>query len=120
MPLNWQLRLGCRLFTGDGRQLRNDLAEVYCDLLEKRFLQFLINLGHAAGKYVRHISKNDIDKTKIADNHSLDFSLNFYKINDNDEVVFKVVCNDVDIPNRKVLDKATAAIDYLVTMQPYG
>ena len=95
-----------------GWQTISERLVEYPDLLERYFPQFLINLGHAAGQYVRHISKDDIEKAKIADNQGLiDLSLNFYKINDNDEVVFKVVCNDVDIPNRKVLDKATAAID---------
>lgn len=95
-----------------GWQTITERVEDFPDLIEKYFPQFLIDLSHSAGKYVRYISKEMIQKAKIADNRALlNLSMDFYKINDNDEVVFKVVCNDVDIPNSKILAVAKEAID---------
>ena len=95
-----------------GWQTIEEQAQKYNDILEEYFPQFLIDLGHSAGQYLRHVTKEEIEKAKIVDNQvRLYLSVNFYKINDNDEVVFKVVCNDVDIPNSKILAAAKEAID---------
>ena len=95
-----------------GWQTIEEQVQEYHDILEKYFAQFLIDLGHSTSKYVRHITKEEIGKAKIDESHELrDLTINFYKINDNDEVVFKVVCNDVDIPNSKILAVAKEAID---------
>ncbi|MFZ3136543.1 MAG: hypothetical protein WA126_04020 [Thermodesulfovibrionales bacterium] len=53
-----------------GWQTIEEQVQEYHDILEKYFAQFLIDLGHSANKYVRHITKEEIGKAKITESQA--------------------------------------------------
>ncbi len=55
----------------------------------------------------RQITPNLITKVKTSDGNELNkLAIEYYRINDRSEVVFRVVCNDIDVRNDKVMEHA--------------
>ncbi|MCP4580250.1 MAG: hypothetical protein GY839_01435, partial [candidate division Zixibacteria bacterium] len=82
------------------------------ELLKEYFSEFLIEVNKNAENYVKYITQDDT-KDNIIDSQDalLDLSLDYYMVNDNANVVFRVICNNIDIPNEGIIDRATNTID---------
>ncbi len=52
----------------------------------------------------RQVTITEIERAKLGGEECQKLALDYYRINDSDELVFKVVCNDIDIRNDTILD----------------
>jgi tetratricopeptide (TPR) repeat protein len=67
-----------------------------------------------AEKYLKFITKSNIREYQIDNQQErLKLASSYYKINNNEEVLFRVICNHIDIPNVTILEKAKKQIDSL-------
>jgi len=89
-----------------------DTADISSSLeiaLDKYFAKITL-----AEKYISFITESKIRENVISDRENLlNTALDYYKINDRDDFVFKVVCNDIDIPNDAVIKDAKNIINNL-------
>ena len=62
----------------------------------------------------RQIRIKDINKAQIVDEEELkQLALDYYRINDRDDVMFKIVCNKMDIRNDSVMNEIIAELENL-------
>ena len=65
-------------------------------------------------KYLKFITKSTIQNYQIDNQQErVKLASSYYKINNNEEVLFRVICNHIDIPNVTILEKAKKQIDSL-------
>ncbi|UCE65268.1 MAG: tetratricopeptide repeat protein, partial [Candidatus Zixiibacteriota bacterium] len=64
-----------------------------------------------ANRYIKHITKEVINENIFKEEKELrELAYNYLTINDNEEVVFKVICNNIDVRNNEIIDKAARLI----------
>ena len=62
----------------------------------------------------KQISHRLIDSARLTDPNELQrLALDYYRINDQSDVVFQVICNDLDVRNERVMDEVYRRLDTL-------